>query len=51
MKDFFQITDLDILFNKIIPRLNHGNDGIIFTKNDSPYDIYQSDHLLKWKPP
>jgi mRNA guanylyltransferase len=28
---------LDVVFNEIIPKLKHGNDGLIFTAVNAPY--------------
>ena len=31
--------------------LKHGNDGLIFTANDSPYTLGTCEAMVKWKPP
>ncbi|KAG0147952.1 hypothetical protein CROQUDRAFT_42075 [Cronartium quercuum f. sp. fusiforme G11] len=34
-----------------LPKLTHGNDGLIFTSACSPYRIGTDPKILKWKPP
>ncbi|CEP09075.1 hypothetical protein [Parasitella parasitica] len=41
---------LDIVFNEIIPKLKHGNDGLIFTSVNAPYSMGTCNKMLKWKP-
>ncbi|RCH86520.1 Dcp1p-Dcp2p decapping enzyme complex alpha subunit, partial [Rhizopus stolonifer] len=41
---------LDVVFDEIIPKLKHGNDGLIFTSVDAPYVMGTCDKMLKWKP-
>ncbi|KAI7907459.1 mRNA-capping enzyme subunit alpha [Cokeromyces recurvatus] len=41
---------LDVVFNEIIPKLKHGNDGLIFTSVNAPYSMGTCDKMLKWKP-
>ncbi|CAO3616226.1 unnamed protein product [Mucor fragilis] len=41
---------LDIVFNEIIPKLKHGNDGLIFTSVNAPYAMGTCNKMLKWKP-
>ena len=36
---------------KNISKLNHKNDGLIFTPVDEPYVLYQRSKIIKWKPP
>ena len=40
---------MDQVFNRIIPNLHHGNDGLIFTCVNSPYTPGTDPHILKWK--
>lgn len=35
----------------MVPKLKHGNDGMIFTRNQAEYVIGRSNYILKWKPP
>lgn len=39
-----------MLFHSILPNLPHGNDGLIFTCRNSPYQPGTDPHILKWKP-
>ncbi|OLL25789.1 mRNA-capping enzyme subunit alpha [Neolecta irregularis DAH-3] len=41
---------LSLLFNKLLPELKHGNDGLIFTSWDAPYVFATNENILKWKP-
>jgi mRNA guanylyltransferase len=41
---------LDVVFNEIIPKLKHGNDGLIFTAVNAPYSMGTCKKMLKWKP-
>ncbi|KAG1177699.1 hypothetical protein G6F70_001755 [Rhizopus microsporus] len=41
---------LDVVFNEIIPKLKHGNDGLIFTAVNAPYMMGTCKKMLKWKP-
>lgn len=51
VKDFFKYKHAGYLFENYIPALPHHNDGIIFTKNNSPYKPGTDSNIIKWKPP
>ncbi|CAH7676405.1 mRNA guanylyltransferase [Phakopsora pachyrhizi] len=42
---------IDKVLNQDLPKLTHGNDGLIFTSATSPYSIGTDPKILKWKPP
>ena len=44
---------LEKMFLEIIPKVKslHGNDGLIFTCKETPYQMGTDKHILKWKPP
>ena len=50
MKEMFRIQDAHVLFQHVLPRLEHENDGLIFTVDAAPYYMGSSPHILKWKP-
>lgn len=47
----YQSYHLQTIFNNILPNLKHGNDGLIFTCKNTPYQFGTDRHILKWKPP
>ncbi|CAI2368825.1 unnamed protein product [Moneuplotes crassus] len=50
LKDFFLDIQTKDLWEKVIPKLDHGNDGIIYTMNDCPYYPGTCSQIIKWKP-
>jgi mRNA guanylyltransferase len=41
---------IELMFREIVPKLKHGNDGLIFTCVPSSYQYGTDPHILKWKP-
>jgi len=39
-----------MIFENIIPKLRHENDGLIFTKEECPYYPGTCEEIIKWKP-
>ncbi|KAF2270230.1 mRNA capping enzyme, alpha subunit [Lojkania enalia] len=39
------------MFHEVLPNLPHGNDGLVFTCKNTPYEFGTDNHILKWKPP
>jgi len=50
LKDMFEVNAVGALFDNIIPRLPHGNDGLIFTLDKCPYYPGTCQYIVKWKP-
>lgn len=50
LKDFFLDIQTKDLYTKVMPKLDHGNDGIIYTMNDCPYYPGTCPQIIKWKP-
>ena len=50
MKEHFRVQDAHIIFDHILPRLQHENDGLIFTVNAIPYYMGTCPYIWKWKP-
>ncbi|EIW60139.1 mRNA guanylyltransferase [Trametes versicolor FP-101664 SS1] len=48
VKPSYRVEDV---FNIDIPRLQHGNDGLIYTCVSTPYVPGTDPNILKWKPP
>lgn len=40
---------IEMMFRSVLPGLPHGNDGLIFTCRNSPYQFGTDPHILKWK--
>jgi hypothetical protein len=50
LKDIFKEQDTDKIFEVILSKLPHENDGLIFTKQICPYYPGTTEDILKWKP-
>jgi mRNA guanylyltransferase len=50
-KEMHMSYHLQHMFKNVLPNLKHGNDGLIFTCKDTPYEFGTDRHILKWKPP
>lgn len=48
MHSSYHISDM---FRNILSSLPHGNDGLVFTCKNTPYQPGTDPHILKWKPP
>ncbi|KAF7793147.1 hypothetical protein EIP86_004256 [Pleurotus ostreatoroseus] len=51
VKDVKLSYHVDDVFEKDIPNLLHGNDGLIYTCVNTPYVAGTDPNILKWKPP
>ncbi|KAI0345338.1 mRNA capping enzyme, alpha subunit [Trametopsis cervina] len=51
VKDVKLSYHVDQVFEKDIPNLLHGNDGLIYTCVSTPYSAGTDPNILKWKPP
>jgi mRNA guanylyltransferase len=50
-KNFVTAYSVQEMFNNVLPKLPHGNDGLVFTCKSTPYHFGTDKHILKWKPP
>jgi len=51
MKRMEKAYGLEMMFREVLPNLQHGNDGLVFTKRESNYTIGTDPNIIKWKPP
>ncbi|PFH51739.1 hypothetical protein AMATHDRAFT_74773 [Amanita thiersii Skay4041] len=51
VKDIHMAYHADEVFSIDIPSLQHGNDGLIYTRVGTPYSPGTDTNILKWKPP
>ena len=50
LKDFYEAHYAKFIFDCVIPKLQHGNDGLVFTKDNCPYYPGTCTEIKKWKP-
>ncbi len=50
LKDIFKEQDTDKIFDLVLSKLPHENDGLILTKQIFPYYPGTTEDILKWKP-
>lgn len=50
LKTMYKPYHMAHLFGEVIPKLPHGNDGLIFTPVEDPYQSGTCQRMLKWKP-
>ncbi|KAJ7582964.1 mRNA guanylyltransferase [Mycena floridula] len=51
VKEIRSSYHVDQVFNVDIPALHHANDGLIYTRVDTPYIPGSDPNIMKWKPP
>ncbi|KAG8217569.1 mRNA capping enzyme, subunit alpha [Butyriboletus roseoflavus] len=51
VKDISFSYGIEDVFRLVIPKLQHGNDGLIYTCRETPYVPGTDPNILKWKPP
>ncbi|KAF9246462.1 mRNA capping enzyme [Melanogaster broomeanus] len=51
VKDISFSYGIEDVFRLVIPKLQHGNDGLIYTCLETPYVAGTDQNILKWKPP
>jgi mRNA guanylyltransferase len=50
MKAFEMSYGVEMMFRDRLPNLPHGNDGLVFTCRETPYQHGTDHNILKWKP-
>ena len=50
MKEMQVAYGIEMMFREVLPKLKHGNDGLIFTCRNSEYRHGTDPNILKWKP-
>ncbi|KAL1882772.1 hypothetical protein VTK73DRAFT_897 [Phialemonium thermophilum] len=50
MKEMQVAYGIEMMFREVLPKLKHGNDGLIFTCRNSEYRHGTDQNILKWKP-
>lgn len=50
-KRMYPPYSLKAMFDEVLPKLPHGNDGLVFTCKRTPYKFGTDPNILKWKPP
>lgn len=51
LKDFYNVDAVEFILKNVVHKLEHENDGIIFTFNQYPYTPGTCYEIIKWKPP
>ncbi|KAG9318544.1 hypothetical protein JVU11DRAFT_635 [Chiua virens] len=51
VKDISFSYGIEDVFRLVVPTLQHGNDGLIYTCRETPYIPGTDSNILKWKPP
>jgi len=50
MKEMYNVWNAGVIFDNILTKLQHENDGLIFTVKAAPYYPGTCEHIFKWKP-
>lgn len=50
LKQVYRSYNMHRMFHEILPNLAHGNDGLVWTREDTPYVCQTDPNILKWKP-
>ncbi|PNS17422.1 hypothetical protein CAC42_7105 [Sphaceloma murrayae] len=51
MKQMEKGYGIEMMLKDVLPKLTHGNDGLVFTCRTTPYQAGTDPNILKWKPP